>query len=40
MYKLEGNDKLDEMLQTILNDTEARRALAKELGMGDAAAGA
>jgi type VI secretion system protein ImpB len=33
LAKLEGNDKLDELLQSVLNSTEAKQALSKELGV-------
>lgn len=34
MNKLEGNDKLEELLQSVLTSTEAQEALSKELGAG------
>jgi type VI secretion system protein ImpB len=34
--KLEGNDKLDELLQNVLNSTEAQQSLKKDLGVEDA----
>ena len=33
--KMEGNDKLEEMLQQIIESTDARTNLSKELGLGD-----
>ena len=33
--KLEGNDKLDELLQSVLNSTETQQSLKKELGVED-----
>jgi type VI secretion system protein ImpB len=33
--KMEGNDKLEEMLQQIIESTDARANLSKELGLGD-----
>ncbi|MBA3312918.1 MAG: type VI secretion system contractile sheath small subunit [Planctomycetota bacterium] len=35
--KLEGNDKLDELLQSVLNSTEAQQSLKKDLGVEDSA---
>ena len=35
--KLEGNDKLDELLQSVLNSTEAKQSLSKELGVDEPA---
>ena len=33
--KLEGNDKLEELLQNVLDNTDARSSLSKELGLGE-----
>ena len=35
--KMEGNDKLEEMLQQIIESTDARANLSKELGLGESA---
>ena len=37
--KMEGNDKLEEMLQQIIESTDARANLSKELGLGESASG-
>jgi type VI secretion system protein ImpB len=34
LSKMEGNDKLDELLADVLNNTEKAKSLAKELGIG------
>jgi len=33
LHKLDGNDRLDELLQQVLNDTEALQALGKQAGV-------
>jgi type VI secretion system protein ImpB len=35
--RMDGNDKLDELLQQVLENSQARQALAKQLGIGEAA---
>ena len=36
MAKMEGNDKLEKLLEGILNDAHKRMAVAKEMGLGEA----
>jgi len=40
MSKMEGNDKLEQLLADVLSNTEAARAMAQEMGLtGGASAG-
>jgi len=38
MSKMEGNDKLEELLGQVLNNTEAARKLAEQMGIDSGAA--